>query len=116
MSIIKVALCEGRHTMPEGVQGSIFPNTINPTDVESIEQIALDFMEAHKEDDVHVYVTGLTVALVAVINAAVKVQCADLTLHHYDRDTGDYFQQPVDTGDHLRYENWCLMMDLWGHR
>lgn len=114
MSTIKIALCEGRHAMPEDVQGSIFPNTLNPTDLTAINDIAMKFMKAHQDDKVNVYVTGLTVALVAVINAAVKVQCANLTLYHYDRDTGSYFPQPVDTGDDLRYYNWCLVKDLWG--
>lgn len=98
MNTTKIALCEGRHTMPEGVQGSIFPNTLNPTDLKVINDIAMKFMDAHREDEVHVYVTGLTVALVAVINAAVKAQCVNLTLYHYDRDTGDYFPQPVYIG------------------
>ena len=34
--VVNVALCEARHEMPEGVTGSIYPNTIDPVDVSGI--------------------------------------------------------------------------------
>ena len=44
--------------------------------------------------EINLYVTGLTVALIEVLNV-----CADLeisvTLYHYDRDSGNYFPQKV---------------------
>lgn len=39
-------------------------------------------------------VTGLTVALIAAINAAKEIG-AVVTLYHFDRETGRYFGQSV---------------------
>ena len=41
-----------------------------------------------------IYVTGLTVALVATINACLRVGIS-VTLMHYNRDTGSYYPQDV---------------------
>lgn len=40
------------------------------------------------------YVTGLTVALVAVLNACHKLGIV-VTLYHYDREEGNYYPQQV---------------------
>lgn len=88
----KFALCAGRHTMPNDCQGSIFPNEINPTDLLSIQAIANDFVRQHST--LGVYVTGLTVALVAVINACHQYG-VELTLYHFDRNTSTYYPQKV---------------------
>nr|DAH82248.1 MAG TPA: hypothetical protein [Caudoviricetes sp.] len=97
---INIALCEARHQMPEHVTGSIFPNTVDPLDIEGITAIADDFMSAHTNDDVNVYVTGLTVCTVAIIKAAMMrlatdKACPTLTLWHFDRATGDYYPQTI---------------------
>lgn len=93
---IKIALCEGRHVMPEGVIGAIYPNTVDPTDLDILNDMAKAFIASHIGETVDVYVTGLTVALVAVIMAANNAMVG-LTLWHYDRDTGDYYPQVVKT-------------------
>lgn len=86
------ALCEARHEMPS-VEGSIFGNTINPLDVETLEEEALNKVIFY--DHVTLYVTGLSVALVAVINACIKGR-TKLTLMHYNRETNDYYPQEVN--------------------
>ena len=58
-------LCESRHEMP--VEKAVFPNTINPLDIEGMEAVAEDAIS--NISHLILYVTGLTVALVAVINA-----------------------------------------------
>lgn len=88
------ALCEGRHNMPSNCKGSIFSNTINPLDIDGLNKTALQFVETHCVDELHLYVTGLTVALVAVINACHEYGIA-LKLYHYDKTTGDYYLQEV---------------------
>lgn len=86
------ALCEARHEMP--VKSAIFPCAINPLDVSGLEDIALEKLSPYKEQQVAVYVTGLTVALVAVINACRTLNIG-LTLMHYDRESGSYYEQTI---------------------
>ena len=87
--IPEFALCEGRHDMP--CDEAIFPGTIeDPTDVMGLVRIASDKLGGCKT--VVVYVTGLTVALVAVINAC-RDMGINLCLKHYDRNTGSYYNQ-----------------------
>lgn len=89
---LKVALCEGRHEIKEAVDGSIFSSTVDPTDVEGLEVIALCRLTGVQQLDL--YVTGLTVALVAVLNVC-HMEGIAVTLYHYNRETGDYYPQRV---------------------
>lgn len=94
---IAVSLCEGRHPIPQAVDGALFGSVIeDPTDVEGLtaeaEDILLDRVGCHGHVDL--FVTGLTVALIAVINAARKLEDS-VTLWHYDRESGKYFPQEV---------------------
>jgi len=86
-----LALCEGRHPIP-GVSGAVFPGTVNPVDVAALDALAAQSLEGVTE--LTLYVTGLTVALVAVINACHK-NGVRLVLMHYDRTTGGYYPQEV---------------------
>lgn len=97
---INIALCESRHEMPECVTGSIYPNTIDPIDVDGITKTADTFMREHCGDDVNIYVTGLTVCTIAVVKSALMrlamdKPCPNLTLWHFDRATGDYYPQII---------------------
>lgn len=92
--IVNVALCEGRHAMPNGVEGSIFPNAVDPTDLVSLDLIAEMFVNNNLGKQINIYVTGLSVALVAVIKAA-RGKNVGLSLFHYNRDTGNYYKQTV---------------------
>lgn len=85
------ALCEGRHEMP--VAESLFPSTLDPTDVEGMAAMA-DAAIPKDCDDLHIYVTGLTAAMLAVVAVCERRQIP-LTAHHYDRNTGKYFPQRV---------------------
>ena len=97
---IKMSLCQGRHEIP-GISEYVFPNTISDvTDVESLETTAKEsifgLFEEKCPDGNHLdlYVTGLTVALVAVINICNKYD-VELTLWHYNNATGGYYPQKV---------------------
>ena len=87
-----LALCQARHNMPECVEGAIFGNTLDPLDLggmaETVEA-ALDGV-----DELTLYVTGLSVALVEVIKYC-ESNGVSLVLMHFDRDTGDYYPQGV---------------------
>ena len=87
-------LVQGRHEISE-VKDYIFTNTLDPADIMGIRSLAkksLDFLD--KGDSLTVYVTGLTVALVEVINIC-HSKGVRLTLMHFDRNTGSYFPQEV---------------------
>lgn len=85
-------LCEGRHKMPEEVEGAIFSNTLDPLDIEGLEKIASDKLAGVQS--LTLYVTGLSVALVAVMNVCHQKNIK-LVLMHFDRTTSNYYQQEV---------------------
>ena len=98
MTNIKLGLCQGRHEIP-GVTEHIFPNTIDDvTDVKGLEEHAYLYIKNVAEDkdtNIDLYVTGLTVALVAVINACTLLSDVTLTLWHFNNATGEYYSQIV---------------------
>ena len=87
-----LALCQGRHEMPAEVAGSIFGQEVDPLDIQGLEQKALDKVKGL--DSLILYVTGLTVALVATLNACKKAG-VKVVLMHYNRDAGSYYPQEV---------------------
>lgn len=89
---LKMALCEGRHEIPAAVDGAIFPQQLNPLDLEGMRSTAAAKLAGVEVLDL--YVTGLTVALVEVINLC-RIEGIALTLWHFDRATGDYYPQVV---------------------
>lgn len=122
--IINVALCESRHKMPAEVGTAIFANELTPEDLvrptklEMMASASLSniFAAAGCQDrytgqidadgeedralflgdvDLHIYVTGLTVALIAALNACRAGEVGRVVLHHYDRNTAQYYEQEV---------------------
>ena len=111
MKTITAGLCEGRHNLP--VDTFIFPAVVQPLETEQLEKQAFEWLsERFPEQELRcvknvdcdvrdvykgklsLYVTGLSAALVAVINACYKIG-VDVSLFHYDRETGDYYHQQV---------------------
>ena len=97
---LSVGLIEGRHTLPTTEYA--FKEIKDPTAVDEIESEArkywgrwswnLDGMRAIHT--VEVYATGLTVALLATIKAIRgSFPNSQIVIKHYDRDTGQYFDQ-----------------------
>lgn len=85
-------LCEGRHSIPEAIDGAIFGNELNPLAVSDLEAEAENKLRGVKV--LNLYVTGLTVALVAALNACRKLDI-NVTLYHFDRTSGTYYTQEV---------------------
>ena len=92
MQNLCLALCQARHPMPTEVVGSIFSQEVNPLDVQGLEQIALDRVRGI--NSLTLYVTGLSVALVAALNACKKAG-VKVVLMHYNRDNNCYYPQEV---------------------
>lgn len=98
--IYKVGLCEGRHPLPvnEYVFGSVIED---PTDVDGLEEIAEEFFRNLIPDCLlELYVTGLSVALIAAINVASKyINIKNIVLMHYDSKTNTYYPQFLNNLD-----------------
>lgn len=96
----RIALCEGRHEIPQAEHGYLFADgeIADVTDVKKLETLAIEKVDrlrpVGKNLTIDLYVTGLSVALVAAINACAALD-VPLCLWHYNRDTGDYFPQVV---------------------
>ena len=87
-----LALCEARHPMPQCVEGSIFGFEVDPLDLSAMQEqaaIALDGV-----NELTLYVTGLTVALIEVVKHCDRSGIS-LVLMHYNRETDLYYPQPV---------------------
>lgn len=85
-------LISGRHAMP--VEEYVFDEIENMFSFFDLEVKALSSIE--KTSDLLVlYVTGLTVATVSVLNVAKKLGYKDVVLKHYNRDNGLYESQWV---------------------
>jgi hypothetical protein len=103
LPFFNIGLCQGRHEI-QGVKSYFFPQEVNPLDIDWLNQRAVfvidKMVELAKADganglEVNLYVTGLTVTLVAVINACSHYPEVELTLWHYDRVSGQYYPQTV---------------------
>ena len=121
--ILKMCLCEGRHEIREAVDGAIFKTEVNPLAVDRLEIQAFNSiwnkcykmgileyasskypeLEGTEEEDsfciprglsLDLYVTGLTVALVAVLNVC-REEDIKVTLYHFNRENGSYYEQKV---------------------
>ena len=89
-----IGLVEGRHPLP--VDTYIYDVIEDITDVQDIERRAYAFLSGYnKGDHVTLYITGLTVALVAVIKACQECGLT-LTFMHFNQATGEgYYPQQV---------------------
>lgn len=93
---INLGLCQGRHSIPQ-VSSYIFAQEVNPLDVDGLtRQAIVTLLELKKQGitTIDLYVTGLTVALVAVINAAIT-HGITLICWHFDRESGNYYPQEL---------------------
>ena len=95
---MKIGLIKGRHDIPQ-VQGNyIFEEDIDPVDVDGTQIKAFNVLSEIKAKDpqtwLDIYVTGLTMALIATLNVARQLDL-NVTLYHFDRETGKYFPQTV---------------------
>ena len=93
MKTLKLGLCAGRHTIYD-VQGYIFENIEDVTNTGKLFNEAYSNLKELENGKLELYVTGLTVALIEVLNACrflnIKVE-----LYHFNRDTNSYFKQDV---------------------
>ena len=84
-------LCKGRHQTP--APAAIFPGELNPLDVQGM-YTAADAAIPDDCTELTLYVTGLSVALLAVVQVA-NDRGITLTAMHFDRESGQYYPQHV---------------------
>nr|DAX37483.1 MAG TPA: hypothetical protein [Caudoviricetes sp.] len=91
-NIVKVGLIKGRHSLP--VDDYIFNEVDDVFDyAEMSNRIHTKLKLATSVD---LYVTGLTTALIEVVNYCI-IMNTNLTLWHYDKVSNKFVSQPVDT-------------------
>lgn len=88
----KLGLIRNRHQMP--VDDFIFDVIDDVTDLDWLHQVSLDKLKCLSSNNVGIYVTGLSTALVAALNAC-RYLGINVELYHYNRDTDSYYAQQV---------------------
>ena len=115
---LHIALCTGRHEIPQATDGAIFGNTIEDVTrtsllelhaqgviwskiserdwihVVDVDEYGYDTYDADEDVIINIYVTGLTVALIAALNVC-KYIGVKVVLWHYNNATGKYYSQEV---------------------
>ena len=97
--INEMMVVKGRHDIinnqGEKVENFVFDEIEDVRDVNAIQEIADKKIESVPSNRIHLYVTGLTVATIAVINAVIK-HGKELVLWHYDREQSSYYPQKLE--------------------
>ena len=99
---LNMELCSGRHPIAQAIDGAIYPETVyNVTQPDKLEEIAEEalkgktsYVDSQEISRINLYVTGLTVCLIATLNVCRKAGIK-VTLWHYDKYTKSYFRQEV---------------------
>ena len=103
MEYRKMVLCAARHSHP-AIDGlpAIFEGEINPMEFSTLFLTAVDRLDGVQALDL--YVTGLTPALVAVLNVCI-ISAIPCRLWHYNRATNAYDVQIVATDNYYTGRN-----------
>jgi hypothetical protein len=87
-----------RHNTPVGTYVWPERKTEHAMDIEVLEAQAVASLKANVKDkgayELNLYVTGLSPALIAVLNAATILDI-DVWAYHYDQRTGGYVEQKI---------------------
>lgn len=96
----KYGLVKGRHALPSDCVGYVFDEINDPMDFDAIEAQAFSFVNRFikkypNETALHIYVTGLTVALTSLISEMTLAGFTGLYLWHYNKMSDDYKVQYI---------------------
>lgn len=90
-----IGLCKGRHNIPYvNDENYVFDEIKDIKDTDKLYNIAYEKLKDLNGESIYLYVTSLTVALIATLNIC-KFFNINVTLMHYDKDTNEYFEQVV---------------------
>jgi hypothetical protein len=87
-----MCLFEGRHNMPDYVEGAVLHNIHDITDLKKMSEQCHESLQDCNE--LVLFVTGLTPAIVSVVNYC-TYNHIPLTLMHYNKNDDSYFRQVV---------------------
>ena len=96
-NVLRANLCIARH--PNGIDESVF-DELDGSQLMNFDELqaqALRYVLACRDngcEELHLYVTGASMCLVAAINACHFFDMP-LVAYHYNRDTGEYVAQNV---------------------
>ncbi len=104
LKVINIGVCNGRHDLP--CSEFVFDKIEDPTNVAELEERAYSVL-ADKHNcvadtyytRVNIYITGLTVATLAIENALIHLErqgyLKDTAVYfmHYNKDTNSYYEQ-----------------------
>ena len=102
MAVARIGLCKGRHEISDGgevVDTFIFQEAIaDPHDFTRMTKESFNFFEnlltdtgLEESSEIHLFVTGLTSALISTLKAYEDFPYAPkLVLRHFNRDTNEY--------------------------
>lgn len=122
MQIIAIGTIEGRHDLP--VDNYVFSKVDEPNNIKWLEQYSFTYLQkligndaikvvnypsekpvSHigtKEDiyleadvELHIYITGLTQATLAIVNSARRLHIHKLYIHHYDIYIKEFIEQKI---------------------
>lgn len=93
VNTVSMELCKGRHKTP-ATDGAIFETEVSPLDVTALELEAKERLASLNITKLNLYVTGLTVALFAVLNVTRELG-VEVILWHFDRENCKYYCQEV---------------------
>lgn len=91
---LSMELCKGRHETP-ATDGAIFDTEVDPLKILDLENHAYEKLVQLQVTELDLYITGLTVALIAVLNAA-RTLSIPVILHHFDVKSKSYYSQKVN--------------------
>lgn len=96
--IKQIGLIKGRHVLPPQVKGYVYDGPIpseHLVDDRWLYETAENALQRHAvEGEVMIYVTGLTQALIATLNAC-RAHGIKVYLVHYDREKKSWWTQGV---------------------
>ena len=117
-SIIRVGLIKDRHDMPPFIKEYVFDSIPDMFNYKMMDSIASEFIlnnigirNGMACKKLEIYMTGLTAAGNSIVGMCAKYK-VNLTLWHYNNDTGNYESQPIFTNFPVCTDNDIKFKDI----
>ena len=95
----QLMVVKGRHRIinnqKQEITDFVFDEIVDVRNIDEMQAIADSKIASISSNRVHLYITGLTVAVITVINAVIKYN-KEIVFWHYDRETETYYPQRLE--------------------
>ena len=95
----QLMVVKGRHRIinnqKQEITDFVFDEIVDVRNIDEMQAIADSKIASISSDRIHLYITGLTVAVITVINAVIKYN-KKIVFWHYDRETETYYPQKLE--------------------